>query len=319
MIPWCEKYRPKQHEHLHETSRVAWNAVDAWWKSDSSFLILHGPPGSGKTTAVGMLERQIASSREDGDEDCNVLHVNMAEESDPNEFAKKLTIWSSSSGPIGYNKIGKLLISDEADDASFQIQMALCDILDRYGNAFRLIFLCNNLDLLSDRLRHRALCAFIPAMESETLHQLVRTLLVNEWCIDREPLQTPDGMLDVLSRRIGNYFCWCSDPVDARFALNTMQIVHALKLEPTIASLQSVVGMPTEQQCRQALVDPSIIQHGDFQLFEWVNALLTLCKRDARYDSLFEYLLVLRKRLRATNVGNPDPFVVGALMRRIVK
>lgn len=313
MIPWCEKYRPKQHEQLFETSKVAWNAVDAWWRSTSNFLILHGPPGSGKTTAVGMLERSIGECREDADEDYNVLHVNMAEESDPSEFCQKLTIWSSSSGPVGFNKVGKLLISDEADDASFLVQMALCDVLDRYGNAFRLIFLCNNLDLLSDRLRHRADIVFVPAMESDTLKHLVRTLLVKEWLI------TDEQKLEPLSHQMGSYFHWCSDPIDARFALNTMQIVHALKLEPTVESLQKVIGIPTEQQCKQVFVTPNVILQGDFQLFEWVNALLTLCKRECRFDSLFEYLLVLRKRLRSTNVGNPDAFVIGALMRQIVK
>src|ERR687883_21539 len=109
IMMWSEKYRPKTVQEMvgNEEARFAAIKWLSGWASGSRPLLLIGPPGTGKTTLVHTLARQL---------DCDVVEMNASDIRNKEALQARMTpVFQNTTNLIG-KKI--MLFLDEVDGIS---------------------------------------------------------------------------------------------------------------------------------------------------------------------------------------------------------
>ena len=109
MMMWSEKHRPKTVQEMvgNEDARLAAIKWLTGWVSGSRPLLLVGPPGTGKTTLVHALARQL---------DCDVVEMNASDIRNKEALQARITpVFQNTANLIG-KKI--MLFLDEVDGIS---------------------------------------------------------------------------------------------------------------------------------------------------------------------------------------------------------
>lgn len=149
---WIEKYRPKKIDDIIGQEETK-SRLKGFIESKSlPHLLFAGPPGTGKTSAVIALAREIFN---DGIES-NLLELNASDErgidiirNQVKDFAKTIP---TNNAPF------KIISLDEADALTSAAQHALRRTMERYVSTSRFVLLCNYPGKIIEPIQSR--CAF---------------------------------------------------------------------------------------------------------------------------------------------------------------
>ena len=135
-LPWIEKYRPGDTEQIL-LDEMLLEKIDKIIESKSvPNMILTGEPGTGKTSTVLIIAREIF--KEDYNE--NVLELNASDD-------RGLSIINNTIIPF-CQKITKtqekLIILDEADSITNKAQNLLSNLINEFKKNRRFVFVCND-------------------------------------------------------------------------------------------------------------------------------------------------------------------------------
>ena len=147
---WVEKYRPKTIEECILPDNIK-NTFKAFLdKGEVSNLLLSGPPGCGKTTVAKALCNELG---------VDVYVINGSDEgrfldtvrNNAKNFASTVSLTSDSKH--------KVIIIDEADNTSNDVQLCLRAFIEEFAGNCRFIFTCNYKNKILEPLHSR--CAVI--------------------------------------------------------------------------------------------------------------------------------------------------------------
>ncbi|MDW7642088.1 MAG: AAA family ATPase, partial [Nitrosarchaeum sp.] len=147
---WCEKYAPKTIEECILPEGIKKTFQDFVDRGEISNLLLSGPPGIGKTTVAKAL--------------CNELGVDfyVINGSDEGRFldtirnnAKNFASTVSLSSTAKH----KVIIIDEADNSTNDVQLLLRASIEEFSGNCRFIFTCNYKNKIIEPLHSR--CAVV--------------------------------------------------------------------------------------------------------------------------------------------------------------
>lgn len=153
-MAWVERFRPKEFEEIvgneEAVARLALFAKDG----NMPNIILHGPPGCGKTTVILCMARKILGPqyRE------AVLELNASNERGLDVVRNKIKMFAQSKVTLEQGK-QKLVILDEADAMTESAQQALRRIIEIYSKTTRFAFACNLFDKMIEPIQSR--CAIV--------------------------------------------------------------------------------------------------------------------------------------------------------------
>ena len=131
---WVEKYRPKKIEECILPDNTKKTFLDFLDKGEVPNLLLSGPPGCGKTTVAKALCEQLGSDYYviNGSDEGRFLDT---VRNNAKNFASTVSLSSSAKH--------KVIIIDEADNTTPDVQLCLRAFTEEFIGNCRFIFTCN--------------------------------------------------------------------------------------------------------------------------------------------------------------------------------
>lgn len=142
---WSEKYRPQTIDECILPQRIK-KIFSAYKEKDIiPNMILSGSPGCGKTTIARAMCKELH---------VECMEINGSDENGIDVLRTKITDYVSSYS-LHNEKPYKVILLDEADGLTPQMQDGLRNFIEKYSDYCRFIFTCNNFYKLTDAIKSR--------------------------------------------------------------------------------------------------------------------------------------------------------------------
>ena len=173
-LPFVEKYRPQTIEAIYGHNDIKQTIQNLLDENNLPHLLLHGPPGTGKTSMIMACARHMY-----GDQlKTHMLELNASDERGINTVRNRIKQFAST-GQFFDKKI-KLIVLDEADMMTTDAQMALRCIIEKYARTTRFCIICNNITSIIDALQSRCLKFVFKPIARTFLSKKAREIIKKE-------------------------------------------------------------------------------------------------------------------------------------------
>jgi DNA polymerase III delta prime subunit len=164
---WVEKYRPDILEGYLGNEEFISNLQEWISKNDFPNLLLHGTPGTGKTTAAKLIIKNIK---------CDHLYLNCSDENGIDTIRDKVKQFVSGATfqPL------KVVILDEADFLTINAQAALRNVIESFSLTTRFIFTCNYAERIIDPLQSRLTLFSLTTPDIKSIAKHLKNILEQE-------------------------------------------------------------------------------------------------------------------------------------------
>jgi replication factor C subunit 2/4 len=168
---WVEKYRPKCLEEITAQDIVINSLKNTLLNKNLPHLIFYGPSGTGKTSTILALSKEIFGQKYYSD---RIIELNASDERGINVVREKIKMYAKKSiNPNSDIPPWKIIILDEADTMTSDSQFALRRIMEEYSKITRFCIICNYHDKIIEPLVSRcSLFCFKPINNNKIFEKL---------------------------------------------------------------------------------------------------------------------------------------------------
>jgi replication factor C subunit 2/4 len=207
-VPWVEKYRPQTMDDVVGNADTVARLRVIAKEGNLPNLMLAGPPGTGKTTSMLCLARELLG------EQCKdaVLELNASDDRGLDVVRNKIKLFAQRKVSLPGANYHKIVILDEADSMTPAAQQALRRTMELHSATTRFAFACNNSSKIIEPIQSRCAVVRFTRLTGDEVLQRVR-LVVQKEGVDI----TADGYEAIQYIAEG----------DMRNALNCLQATHA--------------------------------------------------------------------------------------------
>lgn len=206
-LPWVERYRPILLTDVVGNEETV-NRLKIFGEDGNlPNLIISGPPGTGKTTSILCLARQLLGESVYKEA---VLEMNASNERGIDCVRNKIKMFAQKKVTLEKGR-HKIIILDEADSMTDGAQQSLRRIMEIYSGTTRFCLACNNSAKIIEPIQSR--CAILRYSKLND-KQLLKRLL--ELCETENLSYTDDGLEAIIFTAQG----------DMRQAINNLQSTH---------------------------------------------------------------------------------------------
>lgn len=203
-LPWVEKYRPKNSDQILLDPFIKIK-IDKMLESKSiPNLIITGEPGTGKTSTIVCLAKQIYNEKQYSE---YVLELNASDD-------RGLYMINNTIYPFCKKKtdgINKLIILDECDSITPKAQNLLANIISEFRKNTRFVFICNDCTQIIESIQSICMIIKYPRIMKEDLKYKIE-----EICKLEKVPYTKDGIENLL---------FVSD-MDIRQSINNLECIY---------------------------------------------------------------------------------------------
>jgi len=191
---WVEKYRPKTIEDCILPESIKKTFLDFLDKGEVPNLLLAGPAGCGKTTVAKALCNQLG---------VDVYVINGSDEGRFLDTVRNNAKNFASTVSFSSEAKHKVIIIDEADNTTPDVQLLLRASIEEFSNNCRFIFTCNYKNKIIEPLHSR--CAVVEfGIKGKAKQEIAAAFFkrLND-ILDKERIETDKK---VLAQLINNHF-----------------------------------------------------------------------------------------------------------------
>jgi replication factor C subunit 2/4 len=156
LIPWVEKHRPREIDDIIQQDFVKKQFKKIIEKGNMPHLMLHGPPGTGKTSSVIALMLELFGPEKIEE---RVLELNASDERGIGVVRNKIIHFAKLAIGTPDERYPsppfKIIVLDEADAMTNEAQSALRKVMESTTNITRFIFMCNYDHQIIDSIKSR--------------------------------------------------------------------------------------------------------------------------------------------------------------------
>jgi replication factor C subunit 3/5 len=239
-LPWVEKYRPKSIDEIISHDQNIETIKKLIIGGSLPHLLFHGSPGTGKTSTIMALAREIYGNnvrlmvmKLDASDDRGINSVR----EDIKGFAEKSNM---------FQKGVRLIILDEADSMTFDAQFALRRIIEKYSATIRFCLICNYENKIIPAIRSR--CANFRFSNIDIKH--ICSKLDN--IVKSEKLKCEQKVIETISILAKG---------DLRKAINLLQSISMQSKFITNELCYETAGIPSTSEIKkilQVLIDNNV-------------------------------------------------------------
>lgn len=190
-IPWVEKYRPEKLDDIIEHAEIIAILRNSIKTGKFLHLLLHGPPGTGKTSTIHAVTNELFGPNIIKD---RVIELNASGDRGIGTVRTKIISFAKTS--IGSKDPNypcpdfKIVILDEADAMTAEAQAALRIVMESMSKITRFCFICNYVSKIIEPITSRCMkLKFKPIRNEHILEKIkyiskMENLVVSDECLN---------------------------------------------------------------------------------------------------------------------------------------
>jgi replication factor C subunit 2/4 len=312
-LPWVEKYRPILLDDIVGNEETI-NRLKIFGEDGNlPNLIICGPPGTGKTTSILCLARQLLGPSVYKEA---VLELNASNDRGIDVVRNKIKMFAQKKVTLEKGR-HKIIILDEADSMTDGAQQALRRIMEIYSSTTRFCLACNNSEKIIEPIQSR--CAILRYSKLSDKQILKRLLEVS----DAEQLSySDDGLEAVIFTAQG----------DMRQAINNLQSTHngfghingenVFKVcdEPHPLLIKQMIEYCLEEKLEEAMKILANLWKLGYSAEDIINVIFRVCKTAQMAEHLkLEYVKLIGMTHARISQGLNSLLQLNALLAKFTK
>ncbi len=231
-LPWIEKYRPSSTNQILLDTFLLEKIYKIIEQKSVPNMILTGEPGTGKTSTVLIIAKNIFKNKDDYNE--NVLELNASDD-------RGLSIINNTIIPFCQkitNSQEKIIILDEADSITNKAQNLLSNIIAEYKKNCRFVFICNDSTKVNESIQSKCMIINYPKLKNGFINDKLI-----EICKKENIKYTKESIDELI---------FISDK-DIRKSINNLECIKYTHQDLTIENIYKLLDKPKPAYIRNIL------------------------------------------------------------------
>ena len=231
-LPWVEKYRPTALDDLISHTAIIATLNKLIAVNKLPHLLLFGPPGTGKTSTILAIARQLNGPNFNS----MVLELNASDDRGIDVVREQIKDFASSRQLFSAGL--KMIILDEADQMTKTAQFALRRIIEKYTKSTRFCLIANYVNRIIPALQSRCTRFRFSPLQADQIRQ--RLMFV----CNAEKVNIDQSGIDAVIRLSEG---------DMRKCLNVLQAAHLAFASVNEINVYACTGNPLPSDIRSIL------------------------------------------------------------------